>query len=144
MRLFLDSSVIAKLFIEEKGSEGAMEIMKLCDTKNIEIKASGLALYEVGNTILRNLGKKSRTAAEYMVQLFLLNMDYVPLDCDLASRAMEVAVKHEVTYYDAVHIATCSENKGELVTEDKVLHKKFDMTLNIKEALARIANHKKR
>ena len=135
MRIFLDSSVISKLFIEEKGSEDAMRFMKLGGTKGIEIKAAELSIYEVGNAIKRNLGKKSKDTSEFMMQLFLLNIDFIPLDSDLASRAMEVAVKRGVTYYDAVHIASCQEDGGILVTEDKLLLKKFDMVMNIEETL---------
>jgi predicted nucleic acid-binding protein len=135
MRLFLDSSVVAKLFIEEKESDDAIKLMKLSGTKGVEIKAAQLSIYEVGNAIKKNLGKKSKDTSEFMMQLFLLNIDYVHLDSDLAALAMEMAVKYGVSYYDAVHLALCREDKGILVTEDKLILKKDDMAMNIKETL---------
>ena len=138
MRIFLDSSVIAKLFVEEKGSPDTMRLMKLSGTKGIEVKAAELSIYEVGNAITRNLGKKSRDTSEFMMQLFLLNIDYISLDSNLAAMAMEVAVKRGITYYDAVHMASCQEDEGIFVTEDKLLLKKFNMAMNIEEVLGMI------
>lgn len=138
MKIFLDSSVIAKLFIDEKGSENASTLMKLSGTNGVEIKAAELSIYEVGNEIVKNLGKKSRNTDEFMMQLFLLNIDYISLDSDLAARATEIAVKKSVSYYDAVHVATCQENEGILVTEDKLLLKKFNIVMNMEDLLKTI------
>jgi predicted nucleic acid-binding protein len=115
-----------------------MRFMKLSGTKGIGVKSAELSIYEVGNAIKRNLGRKSKDTSEFMMQLFLLNIDFIPLDSELAALAMELAVKHGITYYDAVHIAFCQEDKGILVTEDKLLLKKYNMAVNIEEALEMI------
>ena len=59
MKLVLDSSVVAKLFFEEAGSDSAIKLLELGDVMDIEFLASDLVTYEVGNTIWKNLRKIS-------------------------------------------------------------------------------------
>ncbi len=60
MKLVLDSSVVAKLFFEEKGSDSAIRLMEIGDEKDIEFIASDLVIHEVGNTIWKNLKRKKK------------------------------------------------------------------------------------
>ena len=131
MKLILDSSVIAKLFLEEIGSEEAIEIMENTYLKDLEIIASELIFYEVGNTIWKHLRKNKNNGTEYIKKIFLLNIDYIPLSEELANEAMKLAHKHDITYYDGVHIALGQNYESPFVTEDKSL-------LNIKEAMEKI------
>ena len=138
MKLILDSSVIAKLFLEETGSDEALKIMESSYIKDLEIIASDLIFYEVGNTIWKHLRKKKKEGNEYMNKLYLLNIDYITLNENLAVEAMKLAQKHDITYYDGVHIALSQEYKTHLVTEDKLLINKFKMAINLKKAIEEI------
>ena len=138
MKLILDSSVIAKLFLEESGSEEALEIMENCYLKDLEIIASELIFYEVGNTIWKHLRKKKNDGTEYIKKLYLLNIDYIPLSENLAAEAMKLAHKYDITYYDGVHIALGQKYKSPLVTEDKLLLNKFKMVINLQKAIKEI------
>jgi predicted nucleic acid-binding protein len=138
MKLILDSSVIAKLFLEESGSEGALEIMESSYIEDLEIIASDLIFYEVGNTIWKHIRKKNKDGTKYINKLYLLNINYIPLNEDLAVKAMKLAQKHDITYYDGVHIALGQELKSKLVTEDKLLLSKFDSAINIEGAIGKI------
>ena len=138
MKLVLDSSVIAKLFFEEEGSDSAIELMELGDVMDIEFLASDLAIYEVGNTIWKNLRKKDKGGTRYIKLLFLLNIEFIHLDDNLACEALNVAQKNNITYYDGVHIALSKKNKAILVTQDKELLKKFKTTLSIEGILEKI------
>jgi len=135
MNLILDSSVIAKLFLEEKGSEEALEIMESSYIEDLKIIASDLIFYEVGNTIWKHLRKTKKDGSEYINKLYLLNIEYFPLNEDLAVKAMKIAQKHDITFYDGVHIALGQEQRSKLVTEDKLLLNKFDNAINIDKAL---------
>ena len=68
----------------------------------------------------------------------MLNIDYIPLNENLAVEAMKLAQKHDITYYDGVHIALSQEYKTQLVTEDKLLLNKFKMAINLKKAIVEI------
>ena len=135
MKLVLDSSIIAKLFLEENGSSEALDLMDSSYLKDLEIIASDLVFYEVGNTIWKHLRKKKYNGIEYIKKLYLLNIDYIPLSEDLAIEAMKLAHKHDVTYYDGVHVTLGQVHKSSLVTEDKLLLNKFKMAINLNEAI---------
>jgi predicted nucleic acid-binding protein len=142
MKLILDSSVIAKLFLNEINSIEAMEMMTLAYLKNIKFVASKFLPFEVGNVFWKHLRKKdkdkSAVGSELIKRLFLLDIEYFSLDNDLACEVMKVALEHDITYYDAAHVALSKRNSAPLVTVDKELLRKFDLAINIKKALIRI------
>jgi predicted nucleic acid-binding protein len=138
MKFILDSSVMAKLFLEESGSQEAIDIMDASYIKDIEIFASELIFYEVGNTIWKYLRKKNNDGSEYIKKLYLLNINYIPLSKNLATNAIKIAHKNDITYYDGVHIALGQEYKSPLVTEDKLLLNKFKMAINLHKAIEEI------
>ena len=66
MRLVLDSSVIAKLFLDESGSNEALDLMDSSYLKDLEIIASYLIFYEVFDpALLRLLEKNNRYLHRY-------------------------------------------------------------------------------
>ncbi len=138
MKFVLDSSVVAKLFFMEAGSDSAIKLMEIGDEKDIEFLASDLVIYEVGNTIWKNTRMMKKDASGYIKLLFLMNIDFIPIDEGLASEAMDVAQRDNITYYDGVHIGISKRNKATLVTQDKELLNKFKYTLSIEETLERI------
>ncbi len=135
MKLTLDSSVIAKLFIDEKDTKNAVSLMEKSIEAGAELIASDLILYEVGNTIWKHIRKKKTDGQEYLRQLFFLNIDYLPINQDIACQTIALAQEYDITYYDAVHVMLAKNNEKPLVTEDKELLKKVDSAINIKEAL---------
>lgn len=143
MNIVLDSSVIAKLFIDEKDSDKAAELFEKSSTTDIALVASTLVFYEVGNTILKHLRRKDKDGSEYMRQLFFLNVEYRSLDQTLAGEAIRMAKVHDITYYDAVHITLSQRCKSALVTEDKELLRKFENAIPMKDALERIEKEPK-
>ena len=138
MNLVLDSSVVAKLFVDEKDSDKATEIFEKSSTRDIALAASTLVFYEVGNTILKHLRGKDKDGSEYMSQLFLLNIEYGSLDQALAREAIRIAKTNSITYYDAVHITMSQRHKSALVTEDKELLRKFENAISMEDVLERI------
>lgn len=97
MNFVLDSSVIAKLFIDEKDSDKAAELFEKSNTTDIALVASTLVFYEVGNRILKHLRKKDKDGKKYMNQLFFLNIEYRSLDQTLASEAIRMAKPNDIT-----------------------------------------------
>ena len=138
MKFILDSSVISKLFIKEKGSINAMDMMTLGYSKNVTFIASELVRYEVGNVLWKHLRKTDIDGVELINRFYLLNLEYVPIDNDLATDVMRLAHKDDITYYDAAHVALADRYQAELITEDKKLLKMFDIAINIGDALKRI------
>ena len=135
MNLILDSSVIGKMFIKEEGSDNVIELIRKSHIKKIELIASGLSVYEVGNIIYKTTQRKKIDSREYMESLFLININFIPINMFLACSAMGISTRRKITYYDAVHIALSEKYAAPLITEDKELLKKFNNTLNIKKTL---------
>jgi len=138
MKFILDSSVIAKLFLKEKNSVEAMEMMSIAYSKNVKLMASKLLPFEVGNVFWKHLRNTGKNGSELIKNLFLLDIEYFPLDNDFACEVMKVSLEHDITYYDAAHVALSNKYKVPLVTVDKELLRKFDFAINIEEALKRI------
>jgi predicted nucleic acid-binding protein len=138
MKLTLDSSVLAKLFFEEEDSDSAIELMEKGEEKDLEFISSDLVVYEVGNTIWKNLKGKKKDGRRYVELIFLLNVELLPIDADLASEAIVQAQKYNITYYDAVHVALSKANKTILVTQNKELLKKVKSAKSIEASLGRI------
>jgi predicted nucleic acid-binding protein len=143
MEIVLDSSVIAKLFIDEVGSTEAIEIVEQSYINNIELIASELIFYEVGNTIWKHLRKGRNNGRKYIDKLYLLNINYIQLTKELAQNAMKLAHDNNVTFYDAVHVSLCKMEGALLVTEDKLLLNKFLEVINISSALKMIKESNK-
>ncbi len=135
MNLILDSSVIAKLFIEEGNSHEAVELFQKSIVGDTTLTASELVLYEVGNTLLKHCRNADTDVNEYMIRLSHLNVEYVSPHEILFGKALKTAGLHNITYYDAVHVALAEHCNSFLVTEDKKLLKKFEDAMNMKEAL---------
>jgi len=142
MSLVLDSSVLAKLFFKEEGSEEASELLEFCTEEGISLAALELALYEVGNVIWKKFRNKEIDGRKYMKQLRLLSIEYVSLDEELMLKAMETAQKHGITYYDGGHVALAEMRGGPLVTEDRELLKRFGFSVDIEQALEMLRDHK--
>ena len=89
MRYVLDSSVLAKLFIDEHDSEHAVELLKLSHKNEVELVASELTIYEVANTIWKRLRRSKDSGSEHIMQMFLLNIEYMPLNAEHAIDVMK-------------------------------------------------------
>ncbi|MBU7038984.1 MAG: type II toxin-antitoxin system VapC family toxin [Theionarchaea archaeon] len=135
MNLVLDSSVIAKLFIEEGDSHEAVELFQKGSLADITLTASELVLYEVGNTLLKHCRNTDIDVDEHMMRLFYLNVEYTLPHEILFTGALKTAKLYNITYYDAVHVALAEHCKSFLVTEDRELLKKIEDAINMKEAL---------
>jgi predicted nucleic acid-binding protein len=134
MKLVLDSSVLAKLFIEESGTEDALALIGLAHMLDLELVAAQLAVSEVGNVLWKHLRDTDDDGSKHMRQLFLLDITFVPLDSVRSSRASSLASGHDISFYDAVHVALAEEHQCDLVTEDNELQKKVDQAIGLRKA----------
>jgi predicted nucleic acid-binding protein len=131
MKMVLDSSVLAKLFFKEEGSDSAIELMEKGDIYDLEFISSDLVVYEIGNTIYKNIKGKKKDGRRFIELVFLLNIELVPIGRTLAKEAMIQSQKNSITFYDGVHVALSKLNDAILVTQDKELLKKIKNTKSI-------------
>ena len=131
----LDSSVLAKMFLREDGSDMAIEMMSLGYLRKIKFLASELVPYEIGNVLWKYAIRGKGGTSELLQEFNKVSIDYVHLDRGLADDALREAILHDITYYDAVHISTAKNNEALLVTEDGKLLDTFECAISIEKAL---------
>lgn len=135
MMLALDSSVVAKLFLREEGSDDAIEMMSLCYSGRTGFLASELVLYEIGNVLWKHARRGTSGTTELLGEFLKLDIEYFHHDRKLAIDALNEAILHNITYYDAVHVCTARNNSARLVTEDRKLLDRCECPIDIGEAL---------
>lgn len=106
-RLLLDTSVLLKWFHDQGESEvpEARRLRSAHVAGDLSVHVLDLAIYELGNVLLRSLSWAARDAAAQLDDV--LAICGVPLVMDPAwfRDAATLAVKHKLTFYDAAWAA---------------------------------------
>jgi predicted nucleic acid-binding protein len=121
----IDSSVVAKWFLNENGSDIAIGIRDRFATNQVGLSIPTLLLYEVmnalrygGNMSESDLVVASKSLSKYQFEIWR------PLGSLLESSA-KISLKKDLTLYDAVYVALAQRKGTRLITEDKELLGKF-------------------
>ncbi|MCU0798552.1 MAG: type II toxin-antitoxin system VapC family toxin [Candidatus Thermoplasmatota archaeon] len=134
MRIVLDSSVLAKLVIDEPGSDLVFSIVESAIEEETDLMVSELAFYEVGNVLWKHYRGK-RNVPGLLSDLYSLGIARVPMNDDLSEATLECALNMDITFYDAVHIAIAKAREAYLITEDRELLRKYDNARDIRSAI---------
>ena len=125
MRIFLDTSALAKRYVQEPGSE---ELEDLFSSFTVEIFISTLAFVEFASAMGRKLRDKEMTRAKVVKTIKELEKDWsevfakIPLEDMLAETAAALALEYSLKGADAVHLASANVADAELlVASDKKL-----------------------
>ncbi len=125
MKIFLDTSTLAKRYVQEPGSE-ELEDLFLSSVK--EAFVSTLAFAEFAAAIGKKLRKKEIPEEHASKSMRELERDWeglflkIPLTDELAVSAASLAVKYPLTGADAVHLASALAVDAELfVASDSLL-----------------------
>lgn len=114
---FWDSSAFVKLLIDEVGSDDAEALWN----DPGPTAASRLVVPEVGAALAAarragRLGEASHRAAQREWASYRAEIDFIELTATLADGAAVLAVKHDLSGADAVHLATALEvREGSMV-----------------------------
>lgn len=113
--LVLDSSIIAKWFIDEEKSQQARKIYHEAQKTGTTIYAPSLAHYEIGNVLLKK--KMPAIHAHFILQTLTESpIIWIDMTMQITKRTYDIAQMYEMTYYDAVFIACAESVGGKLVT----------------------------
>lgn len=131
--IILDSSVFAKWFFPEEGSEKALEIKALFTNNDIAIIVPVLVYHEVSNllkTAVKVYRVEEKNAIKAIDAFLRLNLiSYA--SSDLFQSALAIAIKFDVSAYDAAYVALSKKLQVPLITADKKLVKKVNSNLVI-------------
>jgi predicted nucleic acid-binding protein len=117
LKIFLDTSALAKRYVQEGGSE---ELEELFFSSVKEAFVSTLAFAEFTAAIGKKLRKKEIKEGPASKAIRELERDWdglfskIPLTDDLAISAASLAVKYPLTGADAVHLASAAAVDAEL------------------------------
>jgi predicted nucleic acid-binding protein len=119
----LDSSVIAKWFVQEEDSDRAIEIRDLFIQKKHRVSTISLLRYELGNVLWKHPAKTVESVKEDFESLSEMAIPTLDIDdSKVLTRVFETARGLEITFYDASYLTAAEESKAILVTADKKLY----------------------
>lgn len=121
----IDSSVVAKWFVNEHDSDQAIRIRDEFATGKVRLAAPTLLFYEVMNA-LRFTGAfkedelvlASKSLSKYQFEVWRPRGKLLEL-------STQISVKGDLTVYDACYVALAQRIGSRLITEDKELITKF-------------------
>jgi predicted nucleic acid-binding protein len=120
----VDANVVLKLFLKQDGSEQADALFSLLDAgAQARFFVPDLFYAECANAFAqyaRLTRYTAKEAQEDMAELRALVLHVVPT-ADLAAHALDIALKHRVSGYDACYVALANHIKAPLITADEKL-----------------------
>jgi predicted nucleic acid-binding protein len=121
--LLVDTSVLVKWFHTE-GEPGLTEARAIRDaTKAGELQARviDLALYEMGNVLLRGLGWNGSDVADQLDDLIVICGPPLAMAAAWLRQAAVIGEQHQLTFYDAAWAAAAEALGVSLVSADRGL-----------------------
>lgn len=129
MRLVVDASAIAALYLPEEGSEQVEKALSQARS----LHTLDLAAYEVANVVWKHTRRgllRQEEAAELVEEaLRLLKTLEVHTYAEVLEDALRLALRHGITVYDAAYAALAEKIGGKLLTLDRQLAEKVPIAL---------------
>ena len=129
MRLVVDASVAIKWLLDEVGSPHAHHFLGRFRMGEDELIAPDLIVSEVGNALRSAAALRKRIPAD-VVAAVLADFLRIGLPtrsaAETAQRTLELALRHEATYYDAAYVALALQEGIPLLAADGPMTQKFN------------------
>jgi len=126
LSIVLDASALVKLVVEEPGSAETRRIVREALARGSSVNAPDIALAEALNALwkhgvlIQDLDEEEfRGAVNDLLALWSRIATH--RSDSLAPRAVEIAVEHRVTVYDALYLALAESTNSTLLTFDEEL-----------------------
>jgi predicted nucleic acid-binding protein len=121
--LILDSSIIVKWFFSENASDKALLIKDQFVKGNISIVIPLIFYYEINN-VLKTATKKLQIEQHDAIALYdaLFDLNFITYSTEsLFKQSLELALKYDISSYDASYVALAEYLQVDFVTADKKL-----------------------
>ena len=116
----IDASIVVKWFVVEENSKKALDIRNDHINGNIKIIVPDLTFIEVLNA-LKYKGKTEEDLKEANKDLWDIQLQIIKTTSFTLNKAIEIALKHDITLYDALYISLSTIYGCPLITADKKL-----------------------
>jgi predicted nucleic acid-binding protein len=124
-QVVLDTSVVAKLFLKEEGSEIAIAFKNSHIKGEIDIVMPPLVKYELMNT-LRYKGFTKQEIIEALEVIRDYGFLILELEDMVINKVAEISVDYDISAYDATFIAFAHDISATMYTADRKLLKKVN------------------
>ena len=121
MTFVLDASVLLKWFIEEQGSQAALELKRRYLDGELIIVIPDLALYEIPNVLRFKRRIPESEVKAVMHAFWMLSLEIVAPTLSLLNEAIHLSFMTGLSLYDCTYAASAKELKATLITADKEL-----------------------
>jgi predicted nucleic acid-binding protein len=118
--LLIDTSVLVKWFHSEGEADlpEAHAIRHATQRGDIESRVIDLALYDMGNVLLRSLGWRGSVVADQLEDLVIICGPPLAMAAEWLRKAAELGERHRLTFYDAAWAAAAEALGIPLVSVD--------------------------
>lgn len=123
--VILDASVAVKWFSREDETDLATKLRDEHLAGRMTLISPDLLIYEVSNALRHNPGFNASDVRGAVKDLFDLELDLVPPNEEIFSKAAVRAFELGISIYDACYIALAELMGLEFVTGDKKLYRKI-------------------
>ena len=132
MKLVLDTSVIAKWYIEEENTEKAIEIRDKFVAGKFAILEPTLLIYELGNVFRKHPAKSPEDVESDFKALFDIRLEFFEVrEPGFLKFVFENGRKFGITFYDAVYVTLAMDEDCKLITTDGRLQRKVDGHMDV-------------
>jgi predicted nucleic acid-binding protein len=129
-KVVADASVVVKWYNLEAETEEALKLRDDYAARRIELTAPFLITYEVVNALRYNPDFGVETVKSAVKDLMDMQMNLQLLDASQAQRAVELAFKYGITFYDATYLSLAQTEGIKLYTADgRLITKVPDQTI---------------
>lgn len=132
-RAVVDASVAVKLFVPEALSAEAQTLFaRFAQENDAELIVPDFFFIECANVFWKWVQRSAypaKAAREHLRDLTGLGLTVIPAQV-LADDALEIALKHRVTAYDACYIAAAAQLRLPLITADEKLARQVEKGLH--------------
>ena len=126
--MVVDASVAIKWLLNEAGSDHAREFLERFRTGEDDLLAPDLIVSEIGNALRSAAVLRKRIPTEVVAGAMA---DFLRIEIptrsagQTANRAVELALQHNATFYDAAYVALALEEGIPVLTTDGPMTEKF-------------------
>lgn len=128
----LDSSVIIKWFSNEENTENALKIREMYMQGSASISCPDLVIYEIANALRYNKSITEKEIKDGVNSLISMGISIIVPTRAVIESAISIALRYDITIYDAYFVALANEIRYTLVTADIKLFNKVKKAYQIK------------
>ena len=124
--MVVDTSIVVKWYLPEKGSEEASRLRMEWERAGAPIMMPELVRAEFANAIWSHRQLKSEEEKRIVFQFLDMPFEIMPMESGLVQKALELAIEMDAMVYDCIYLALAVLADARLITADAQFAKKAE------------------